>query len=381
MDICRCDRCSPRGPWRAFIVVAAWLAVGLPLRSAHAEDTVQPPELLEKEADEALDRGLAWLARHQHADGRWSLSDYQECCAAGGQCSGPGNVKADAAATAMALLCFARAGHVRAAEGPYQEVARAGLNWLLGQQDPNDGCLAPGVSYTMYAHGLAAWALCEAYRVTGDKKLKEPAQRAVAFIESAQDPQGGGWRYVPRQAGDLSVTAWQVYALESARAGQLAVQDATWDGARRYLASVRQADRGDLYSYVPGAGASPSMTAHGLACRLVLEPNLDRESPAFVAGVSYLQGLLPDERTRNCYVALPFASVMAQIEGDESLGAKEKLARLLLETQEQAGCAAGSWHPREPVADTWGENGGRVMVTAFSLLTLEACRPQPAGQE
>ena len=64
----------------------------------------------------------------------------------------------------------------------------------------------------MYAHGQGAIVLCEAYAMTGDEMLREPAQRAIDFIVEAQHP-AGGWRYRPGEPGDTSVLGWQVMAL------------------------------------------------------------------------------------------------------------------------------------------------------------------------
>ena len=36
----------------------------------------------------------------------------------------------------------------------------------------------------MYAHGIASIALCEAYGLTKDPKLEEPATKAIDFIKS-----------------------------------------------------------------------------------------------------------------------------------------------------------------------------------------------------
>ncbi|TSA40013.1 hypothetical protein D4R30_00260, partial [archaeon] len=48
-----------------------------------------------------------------------------------------------------------------------------------------------------------------------------------------------------------------------------------------------------------------------------------------------------------------------------------KMRDTLLATQVQEGCAAGSWDPGKPVKETWGEPGGRLMVTSLSTLSLE----------
>ena len=67
----------------------------------------------------------------------------------------------------------------------------------------------------MYAHAIATLALCEAFAMSRDSKLKNPAQRAIDFIVSAQEKTGGGWRYKPGEAGDTTVTGWQIMALKS----------------------------------------------------------------------------------------------------------------------------------------------------------------------
>ena len=59
----------------------------------------------------------------------------------------------------------------------------------------------------MYAHGLATIALCEAYGATRNKVIGKAAQSAVDFIQSAQHPDTGGWRY-NAGAGGRYVGAW-----------------------------------------------------------------------------------------------------------------------------------------------------------------------------
>jgi hypothetical protein len=73
--------------------------------------------------------------------------------------------------------------------------------------------LAPRVDGRMYAHGLGSIALCEAYAMTHDKTLLQPAQLSLNHITFAQDPVGGGWRYMPKQPGDTSAFGWQLMAL------------------------------------------------------------------------------------------------------------------------------------------------------------------------
>src|SRR5262245_8564350 len=102
----------------------------------------------------------------------------------------------------------------------------------------------------MYGQGLAGIVLCEAYGMTKDPALREPAQRAIDFIVKAQNRTTGGWRYQPGTPGDTSVLGWQVMALKSGEMAGLSVPPGALEGAKRWLVSV-EANRpvGGLFGY------------------------------------------------------------------------------------------------------------------------------------
>jgi hypothetical protein len=62
---------------------------------------------------------------------------------------------------------------------------------------------------------------------------------------------------------------------------------------------------------------------------------------------------------------------MHNVPGPEWDAWNRQMRRILIDTQERSGCAAGSWDPARPVDDPWGNQGGRLMVTSLSCLTLE----------
>ena len=74
--------------------------------------------------------------------------------------------------------------------GVYKQNVSAGLAWLIENQEANGDFRA---GYTgqagMYAHGQATIVLCEALALTGDQSFREPAQKAIKFIELAQHGQ------------------------------------------------------------------------------------------------------------------------------------------------------------------------------------------------
>jgi hypothetical protein len=47
------------------------------------------------------------------------------------------------------------------------------------------------------------------------------------------------------------------------------------------------------------------------------------------------------------------------------------MRRVLIDSQDKEGCAAGSWNPAKPTPDAWSDQGGRIMVTSLCCLTLE----------
>jgi hypothetical protein len=272
--------------------------------------------------------------------------------------------KNDTAGAAFGVLPFLAAGITHKASGKperdvYVKTVQRGLNYLVSKQN-RDGSF-PGGSY---AHGLAAMAVCEAYGMTADPALKRSAQAAVTYIIQAQDPMGGGWRYQPRQAGDTSVTGWQLAVLKSAQAGGLNVPMVTLKRAEKFLDSCESPDGG--FGYV-GPQVTPTMTATGLLGRLYLGTN--RNDPKLQKSVEVLAKTSPGDQ-RNLYQHYYATQVFFHLGGEHwekwNAGADQKkgMRDLLVERQDMD----GSWDPK---GDVYGPVGGRIMQTSLSLLTLE----------
>jgi hypothetical protein len=329
--------------------------------------------------ERAVAAALAWLARHQRftvpADpdhGRWGLDDFTARCP-NTKCDGAGTTtKSHAAATALALLPFLGAGQTPDTKGsPYQKNVHAGLLWLVRHQGSNGDLATEHTgSPKMYVHGLAALALCEAYGMTRNKQLEKPAQMALQFIESAQSS-NGGWRYVPGEAGDTSVTGWQVMALKSGQLSGLSVNYKTFDGARRFLKSVSTGTYGGRFQYTQGnggidPGASPTMTAVGLLNSQYLGTR--RADALMLEGVTFLLANPPDSKQKNAYYWYYATQVMHNIPGPDWDAWNRRMRAVLIEMQVHEGCAAGSW---DPSGDRWLGQAGRIGMTSLCCLTLE----------
>lgn len=312
----------------------------------------------------AVARGLRWLANHQNRDGSWSLADFRR--AGDCSCSGDGAYTDKAAATALALMPFLGAGQTHLA-GKHRDVVSRGLRWLLEHQGKDGDLRAGAEERGMYAHGQATIVLCEAFAMTGDEVLRVPAEKAVAFIVAAQY-HDGGWRYMPspkKLEGDTSVVGWQLMALQSARAANLAVPDETWQMAGYFLDGVQHRD-GALYAYMEGHEPSPSMTAEGLLCRMYLGWKKDR--PGIVRGSRWLlDNHLPTAKESNFYYWYYGTQVLHHYGGPEWDKWNLQMRDVLVNSQETRGHAAGSWTPR----DRYDRSGGRIFTTAIAVCTLE----------
>ena len=301
--------------------------------------------------EDAVAAGLQWLVQQQR-DGHWSLD---------------GTYRSEIAATAFALLPLLAAGEKPGRTDvlhPYGRAVERGLRYLLrGQKAGGE------FDISMYAHALAAWTVCEAYRRTTDPTLKKPAQRAVDFIVNAQH-EGGGWRYAPRQPGDTSVTSFQVHALVSARRAGLKVPDKTLTLAGKFLDSVASPDRG-TYSYVPGSPGSPTMSAAGQFCRLELGGKADDKGLVNWAATMRRQAVPAGKGALYYY---HYVTLVLRRRGGEDWDLWERKMREYLLDRQDGGQKwqkdRGSW---PTTSDQFGPACGRLMMTSLAVLTLQSC--------
>jgi biopolymer transport protein ExbD len=311
--------------------------------------------------DPAVDAALQWLVTHQAPDGRWNFEHRAGACR--GRCDGAGEATAAMnAATSLALLPFLAVGQTHQ-RGKYQLNVLRGVAYLVKnakQQANAASFLEP--QGTMYSHGLATMALCEAYRQTKDEQLALVCQAALDYIGYAQDPVGGGWRYAPRQPGDTSVTGWQIAALKSGQAAGLDVAANTLSGASRFLDSVQSED-GTNYGYTtPGVGRSTS--AIGLNSRIHLGWKSDHE--VWRRGAAKLAKIGPS--ADDMYFNYHATQVLSRHGGEPWMTWQASIRKALLKSQASTGHETGSWHLGRGHGSA---RGGRLYNTSLAALILE----------
>ncbi|QDU73767.1 hypothetical protein Pan97_07670 [Bremerella volcania] len=307
--------------------------------------------------EDAVERALRWIAAHQLPDGSWSFNHHE--VEVGKLSPNPGEPLTRTGATGLALLPFLGKGYTHRNENPYRDQIEQGLYFLRANMiiGPNGGDLQDG---SMYGHGLATLALCEAYAMTGDPALRTEATEAVHFIEYAQHDQGG-WRYQPKQPGDISVFGWQLMALKSALLGDIKVDSSTIGMAEFWLDRVQQAD-GAYYGYQhPGKMVSP--TSIGLLCRMYL--GWPKEDPRMHRGVDFLSDEGPSKT--DMYYNYYATNVLCHYGGPQWEGWNDELKAYLIKTQSRKGYTTGSWYFDEKRSRV----GGRLYVTCLSAMILE----------
>ncbi len=327
----------------------------------------------------AIESGLEFFSHTQFADGHWSLDKVPD----GASTADLGTMHADSAATGMALLTYLGAGYTQQDE-KYRDVVRRGVQWLI-QHQKADGNLSFGgdAPTQFYSHGIASMALCEAYGMTQDPTLREPAQKAIRFIVAAQDPRRGGWRYQPQDGSDTSVTGWQLLALKSGQMAGLDVPEETLRRVGGWLDKARGPDDG-TYVYNPwaldtelerqGRAPSPTMTAQAMVMRMYLGQSHDNDS--LKRGAEFIKAHPPEVGTasspqRNCYYWYYATQAMYHMRGEYWKTWDAQITPLLRAGQVSSGSLKGSWNPKDPVPDRWGEQAGRHFVTCMHLMTLE----------
>jgi hypothetical protein len=316
------------------------------------------------QSEAAVEASLKWFIQHQMPDGGWSF-DLKACPSCQGQCSHGGDKDRGAdrcGATAMALLPFLGRGYTHK-EGPYKKQLEAGIGFLAGMSVQGQGkCYGKGG--TMYSQGLAGIVLSESYAMTRDKRLAVPAQAALNFIMNGQDPNGGGWRYAPKQPGDTSAVGWQLMALKSGNMAFLQVNPLTIRKAIAFLDSV-QSDDGAQYGYDDKSSPAPARSAVGLLCRMYL--GWKKDHPALQRGVDKIAKVGPNTDLYYDYYA---TQILHHVEGQRWVDWNNKMRDMLVNSQSKKGHEAGSWY--DGVDGGHGAHvAGRVYCTALSTMILE----------
>ena len=325
-----------------------------------------------KESEDAVDRGLAWLASVQEPDGRFSY------VAENGKRQKKGDHDHDMALTGLSVLAFLAADHSPVKDGPYRQTVKSAVDWLLSQQSPDGDLRGPkevrgsgSAKANMYDHGIATMALAEAALMTGDRRYAEGAIAGAKFICQSQNPRTGGWRYMPQDPGDTSVFGWQMMALHNAELLGFQTPPEVRQRSLKFLASVSSGRSKMLAGYTPGEGPTPPMTAEALFCRILVGEPIEPEAASEVS--EFITSDVPKSGRTDFYFWYYTSLSLSQMQGNPRIRqAWDKwnthCRDTLIAMQSREGANNGSWFDPK-----WGTRAGsgRVYSTALATLTLE----------
>ncbi|MCK6472550.1 MAG: zf-HC2 domain-containing protein [Planctomycetes bacterium] len=343
-----------------------------------------------KATESAVDAALAWLARHQEADGHWDYKKY----------GGGGKVWDDGSAegiSAIALLAFLGAGHTERT-GKHKENVKRALGWIISKQNADGGFGGPknrnGQEYEKYDVALCTLALCEAFAMARNPEVGKAAQRGVEWIVKDQDYNDGTWHHGPWKS--TSLIGWNVMAMKSAKVAGLGTDPACFEKAIAALERVT----GKPDANAAGAAASfndgkqlgkvlysptvahcahqgETMTAVGMVCYQFFgrgeetkwQAEFIAQQPPAWPPTNNLGGS-PQTSYHWYYGTLG----LFQNGGEPWKRWNEALKNALVPNQRKGGPldgslqdVDGSWDPD----DVWCKIGGRVYQTAMCALCLE----------
>lgn len=308
-------------------------------------------EAVPRDVREIYDRGLAYLASTQTANGDWPGS---------GGYNGPG-------VTGMAVMTFLASGE-DPNYGPYSNVIRKGLRNIILGQDASTGYLA-SQNGGMYDHGFAMLALAEAYGTVDDRELwagESKKSRSIGqalelavrcSITSQKKNQYGGWRYSPDATdADTSVSGAVMVGLLAARNAGIEVPDEVVDRAVKYFTSMT--DESGFVGYSGGLGGFGESTARTAIATLVYAVSRRKDLPQYKATIKKSVESIESTGNDHYLEYTRYYQAQALFQGD--VIGWEKWNKLLIRQLKDAQAADGSFQSQ------FGQSCG----TSLSLLGL-----------
>ncbi|MFT7462713.1 MAG: hypothetical protein ACI9EF_001055 [Pseudohongiellaceae bacterium] len=319
----------------------------------------QPDSIVE----EAIDRGLRWLVRHQGPDGAWHAANFsKECVPQVTGCLNPGQPEHTSGATAAAVLAFMGDGSTHT-QGRFRNQVKAGLRFLIEHQAASGAFTAELGMYHITNHVLATLAVVESYNATKSHIFKKSAVAGLRYLATWQLP-GGGFPS-SRNASeepDPVTSAWALITLMIENP-LLTLQDDTMLSQAMLFARKRFED----------APADPANMASMLFVNKLwpVGRSQARIDSAFtdllVSRADFVMNRPKQQTVLYSVTSRYFAEHVTHQQAHRTQGSSA-----ILLSEHARGCTAGSWTEEE--SHGWAASGGRVASTALTLLTLQVPR-------
>jgi len=351
----------------------------LPARQTTSRGLLSPQQW--DQLDRSVDRGLRFLSSQQQSDGSF-----------------PTEISAQPGVTSLCVMAFLARGH-QPGKGPYGSQIERAIDYVLDIQEPHNGAMMAdqwfgpnfdrvrrisdgkqGSFAGNYNHGIAGVMLGEVYGITNAKRHERIRQTILKALDYTRKQQSrpkrnpgdrGGWRYVHVNGtndSDLSVTAWQLMFLRSARNAEFNVPREWVQQAMDYVHRTFDVEQKGFVYALEGEDryCSRGMVGAGIVC-LALGGEHQSET-AKVAGDWVLRRSFErynnysHKEDRYHYGAFYCSQAMFQLGGNYWDRFFPNLMKALTEAQH----SDGSWDSEEP---NDGEFGNRY-TTALAILAL-----------
>jgi prenyltransferase beta subunit len=328
----------------------AWLTVPASMAIAQEgepRESIDSREFMTPETQDAINRGLEWLASRQLENGSFGtlVENYRGNPGVAGLCG----------------MAFLSAGSTPG-RGPYGEAIDQTIEFVMSCSTPTGFIVSSEAEGRdpMYGHGFATLFLAEVYGMTEREDVRDALTLAVELIVDTQNAEGG-WRYFPRpDDADVSVTVCELMALRAARNAGIYVPKETIDRGVEYLRQNQNEDGGFRYQLVrPQESEFPRSAAAITA----LYTSGIHEGEIIDDGLAYVLRYLPGDENRRSsqyfYYAHYYAAQATWFAGEDYWNQWYPAARdeLLAEQLED-----GSW-PDVTV--------GKEYAAAMSLIVLQ----------
>jgi hypothetical protein len=306
------------------------------------------------QSEEALELGLAWLAKNQGPEGNWGCNDL--------------------GLVSMGALAFMSAGHAPG-RGQYGRELDKALEFVIKNAKPSGLLNIADPQRDMYNHGLATFVLGQAHGMSTsqDRRLNRVLDGALKLIASTQC-EDGGWDYrAHRQPNghDLSLAVMQAKALRSAVDSGLEVPPEVIDlaiksvrehyspqGNRNLPEAELQRLPGQFTYGKGGGGGTIAMAAAGVVCLQEFGQYDDWRIGKNMEVIAAAIRELPASRERNgnmpfdAYTLYYVGQALYQVNGDPWKENYPKLRDFLVESQIR--------QPKSPdIHGAWRDNGAR----------------------
>lgn len=300
---------------------------------------------------DAVLKALRWLAKVQLENGSWANQP---------------------AHSGLALLCFLAHGETPLSEEFGVTVQKA-IQWL------SNGMPEGKYWDRAYSHGIATYALAEAYGMTQIPFVREAMDNGIEVIVKGQQPGGGfDYNYKKGERWDVSVTGWQMQAMKAAY-----VSGCTNPGLERAMQKSLQfmkstyKDGPFLYSSKSMHGGQlTNMTGIGTLCLQLLGQKQCREAKGGVAHiaekrmptyVNAAKGEWDDMAHKYNYGWYYDTQAVFQAQGPEWNAWNKLFQTVLIKNQNPE----GYWTYKEKHRMGGDSTPGRVLSTTLCCLQLE----------